>query len=288
MSALIREHAWFLVFWGMIVSLGMLEVVFPQFQVSADRRRRWPTNFGLGILNGLIVSSVPALVVLSAQWAEHNGIGLLNWLSVPWWIAVPSTVIVRSLAYYGFHVVSHRVPLLWRLHRVHHCDMHLDVSSALRAHPIELIIILVFMLPVVTIFGMSAAALAAYETVEVIANMITHANLRLPKAMERHAGYLLVTPALHRLHHSSLQVETDSNYGNVFTFWDRLFGTFRSEAIQGEGFRFGLDDVSREQAASFDAQLRLPFRPIGLAPRQGETTALGLESGHQGSPAPTV
>ncbi len=150
----------------------------------------------------------------------NSGFGLLNWLAAPWWIAVPVTLLVRSLANYGFHVISHKVPLLWRLHRVHHCDVHLDISSALRTHPIELIVLLVFTLPVVAIFGLSAVALAAYECVEVIANVVTHANIRLPKTAERYAGWRPVTPAVHRLHHSSLQVETDSNYGNVFSFCD--------------------------------------------------------------------
>jgi sterol desaturase/sphingolipid hydroxylase (fatty acid hydroxylase superfamily) len=264
MDAMIREHAWFLVFWGMIVALGTLEVLFPQFQLPVDRKQRWPTNFGLGLLNGLLVSSLPAFVVLSAQWAENNGIGVLNWLSAPWWVALPITLLVSSLANYGFHVISHKVPLLWRLHRVHHCDVHLDVSSALRGHPIELIVLLMLTLPVVTVFGLSAVALAAYESVEAIANMVTHSNIRLPKAVERYTGWLLITPAVHRLHHSTLQVETDSNYGNVFSFWDRLFGSYRSEAIEGEAFRFGLDEVSREHAVSFDAQLRLPFTLSGI------------------------
>ena len=262
MDAMIGEHAWFLVFWGMIVTLGTLEALFPQFEASADRKRRWPTNFGIGLLNGLLISSLPAFVVLSAQWAENSGFGLLNWLAAPWWIVVPVTLLVRSLTTYVFHVVSHKTPLLWRLHRVHHCDVHLDVSSALRAHPIELIVLLLLNVPVVAIFGLSAVTLAVYESVEVIANMLTHSNIRFPKTVERCAGWLLITPSVHRLHHSALQVETDSNYGNVFSFWDRLFGTYRSEPLQGQALRFGLDEVSREDAASFDAQMRLPFFPV--------------------------
>lgn len=287
MAALIREHSWLLLFWGTIVLLGTLEVLFPQLQSSADRKRRWPTNFGLGILNGLLIASLPAFVVLSAQWAGDNGVGLLNWLAAPWWMAVPVTLLVRSLASYGFHVLSHKVPLLWRLHRVHHCDVHLDVSSALRTHPLELLVMLAFMLPVVTVFGLSAVALAAYESVEIIANMVTHANIRLPRAVERYSGYAVVTPSLHRLHHSSLPIETDSNYGNVFSFWDRLFGTYRGEALSDATFRFGLDDVSGERAGSFDAQLRLPFTLPGIAPLQGTPPAPGRDAANQGSPAPT-
>jgi sterol desaturase/sphingolipid hydroxylase (fatty acid hydroxylase superfamily) len=261
MGVFIREHAWLLAFWGMIVLFGTMEFMFPQFSGPADRTRRWPTNFGLGILNGLIVSSVPVLSVGSAQWAVSHGVGLLNWVAAPWWVALPCTLLVKSLGQYAFHLVSHKVPLLWRLHRVHHCDVHLDVSSALRTHPLELIANVAFMIPIIVICGLSPIVLAVYESVEVFANMLTHTSTRIPNVAERYARVLLVTPGLHRLHHSAAQAETDSNYGNVFSFWDRLFGTYRSETIQsGETFRFGLDDVSRERAGNLGTQLSLPWR----------------------------
>jgi sterol desaturase/sphingolipid hydroxylase (fatty acid hydroxylase superfamily) len=260
MDALIRENAWFLTFWGVIVLLGAIEFLFPQFPENPDRARRWPTNFGLGILNGLIVSSVPVLSVGAAQWSADHGVGLLNWIAAPWWIALPCTLLVKSLGNYSFHLVSHRHPLLWRLHRVHHCDVHLDVSSALRTHPLEMIVSIAFILPVVVICGWPPIVLAVYESVEVFVNILTHANLRVPERAERYARLLLVTPGLHRLHHSPVQAETDSNYGNVFSFWDRLFGTYRGNAIEpGMTFRFGLDDVSRERAGDLGWQLRLPW-----------------------------
>jgi sterol desaturase/sphingolipid hydroxylase (fatty acid hydroxylase superfamily) len=260
MAAFLSEHAWFLFFWSMIFLLGTIEFMFPQFREPADRIRRWPTNFGLGILNGLIVSSFPVLAVASAQWAESNGVGLLNWLSAPWWIALPCTVLVRSLGHYAIHVASHKIPLVWRLHRVHHCDVHLDVSSALRSHPLEMIAISIVMIPVNVSLGLSPVVLAIYEGVEVVANILTHANIRIPQSLERCVRWLVMTPSLHRLHHSTFQVETDSNYGNVFSFWDRLFGTYRGETIQSGGkFRFGLDDVSPERAGNFQSQLRLPW-----------------------------
>jgi sterol desaturase/sphingolipid hydroxylase (fatty acid hydroxylase superfamily) len=260
MDAFVREHAWFLAFWGIIVLFGTIEFWFPQIQDPADRVRRWPTNFGLGILNGLIVSSVPVLGVGAAQWAAGQGVGLLNWIAAPWWLALPFTLLVKSLTQYAFHLYSHNQPLLWRLHRVHHCDVHLDVSSALRTHPFELIASTAFVVPIVVIFGLSPVVLAAFEAVEVFVNMLTHANVRIPPTVERYVRALFVTPALHRLHHSAFQAETDSNYGNVFSFWDRLFGTYRGEARgPGAPFRFGLDDVSRERAANFAWQLKLPW-----------------------------
>lgn len=254
----IREHAWFFVFWGSIVLFGAVEFLFPQFPEQADRARRWPTNFGLGILNGLIVSAVPVASVGAAQWAASRGFGLLNWVGASWWVALPCTLLVKSLGQYAFHRFCHEQPMLWRLHRVHHCDVHLDVSSALRTHPLEMIASSAFMIPIVVVFGLSPAVLAVFETAEVFANMITHANLRVPGLIERHARALLVTPGLHRLHHSTLQADTDSNYGNVFSFWDRLFGTYRGEA-SGSAFCFGLDDVDRERAGNLAWQLKLPW-----------------------------
>jgi len=260
MDALIREYAWFLAFWGVIVLLGAIEFLFPQSSENADRARRWPTNFGLGILNGLIVSLVPVLSVGSAQWSADYDVGLLNWIAASWWVALPCTLLVKSLGQYAFHLVSHHNPLLWRLHRVHHCDVHLDVSSALRSHPLEMITSIGFMIPIVVICGLSPIVLAVYEGIEVLVNMLTHANMRVPERVERYVRLLLVTPGLHRLHHSAVQAETDSNYGNVFSFWDRLFGTYRGRAIQpGMTFRFGLDDVSRERARDLGWQLKLPW-----------------------------
>src|ERR1700709_2176885 len=154
MDAFVREHAWFFTFWGAIVLFGIIEFLFPQFPETADRARRWPTNFGLGILNGLIVSAVPVASVGAAQWAAAHDIGLLNWIAAPWWLALPCTLLIKSLSQYAFHFLSHKVPLLWRLHRVHHCDVHLDVSSSLRNHPLELIASSAFVIPIVVVCGL--------------------------------------------------------------------------------------------------------------------------------------
>jgi sterol desaturase/sphingolipid hydroxylase (fatty acid hydroxylase superfamily) len=260
-EAFLREHALFVTFWGAVVLLGTIEFLAPQIVGEADRRRRWSTNFGLGILNGLIVSIVPAATVASALWAHEAHFGLLNLLTPPWSVALVVTVLVRSLAQYIFHVLCHKVPLLWRVHRVHHSDMHLDVSSALRNHPLEVIVNFAFLVLVIVTFGLSSAVLAAYEIAELFANMLTHANLRVPDGVERLVRPLFVTPGLHRLHHSPIRTETDSNYGNVFSFWDRAWGTYRGATIQsGPALRFGLEEVDNERARDLQAQLELPWR----------------------------
>lgn len=261
MDSFIREYGWFLAFWGALVLLGMIEYFAPQLSGRADRKRRWPINLGLAVLNGLIASSLPVMTVASAQWASEREFGLLHWVAAPWWIAVIVTLLARSFGQYAFHVAMHKIPLLWRLHRVHHCDDHLDVTSTLRVHPIEAVANAAAVLPIIVLCGLPPVVLAAFEAFEGIFTLITHANVRVPESVDRRARVVFITPYLHRIHHSPEQVETDSNYANVFTIWDRLFGTYRGVAIRGgDDVRFGLDDISQEHAGDFNYQLSLPWR----------------------------
>jgi sterol desaturase/sphingolipid hydroxylase (fatty acid hydroxylase superfamily) len=255
-----NENWWFFVFWGSVALVITIELLLPQFQEPADRTRRWPTNFGLGILNGLIVSAVPILTVSAAKWAADHDIGLLNWMGAPWWVMLPGTLLVTSLAQYALHIASHKSSLLWKLHRVHHCDVHLDISSAFRTHPLEMLLGILFLVPIAVLFGLSPTVLAAYESVAIIVNMLTHANMKVPERIDSCAQTLLVTPSFHRLHHSVERAQTDSNYGNVITIWDRLFGTCSMSVPSENSVRFGLEEVSPDNAADFGYQLRLPWR----------------------------
>ena len=261
MESFVREHSLFLAFWAAVILLGAIESLAPQLPGDADRRRRWFTNFGLGLLNGLIVSAIPAATVTAALWAQESNFGMLNLFGVPWWPALVATVLARSLAQYVFHFLNHKVPLLWRLHRVHHSDVHLDVSSAFRNHPLEVILHAAFMVLVAATCGLSPVVLAAYEIVELFANIFAHANLKISRRIEGLLRLLFVTPSLHRLHHSPVQIETDSNYGTILSIWDRACGTYLGETIQpGPALRFGLDEVSRDRASDLQAQLALPWR----------------------------
>jgi sterol desaturase/sphingolipid hydroxylase (fatty acid hydroxylase superfamily) len=254
----IHEYSWFLVFWGLVTLLCFTEALWPGFDVHPDRSRRWKVNFGLGILNGQIASLAPPLTVFSAIWAADHGIGALNIFKSPLWLAIPVTLLVRSFAQYAFHRCAHLVPILWRVHRVHHGDVHLDASSALRFHPLEMIAGLVFAIPFVVAFGLPPKVLAGYELAEIVIGLLTHANIRVPETMERSLRLLFVTPVIHRSHHSAREAETNRNYCGVFTFWDRLFGTFH-DVPRGtvRPARFGLEDVSPALAGDFFAQLRL-------------------------------
>lgn len=256
-----HEYAWFLVFWLLVTVLCLIEAIWPSSRDNTDRPRRWPVNLGLGIFNGLIASLVPSLTIFAAIWAATQGVGALNIFKSPLWLAVLVTLIVKSFAQYAFHRCVHFFPVLWRVHRVHHCDDHLDASSALRFHPLEMIAAVLFAVPFVLAFGLPPKILAAYETVQIVAGLITHANIRIPEAVDRGARLFFVTPALHRLHHSVTDAEADSNYCDMFTIWDRLFGTFRDVPRGTAGpEQFGLDDVEPELAGDFVTQLQLPFQ----------------------------
>ena len=257
---------WFAVFWGSLAILGALEVLIPAFQHSPERLDRWPTNFSLGVINSILLPLAPVSAVWGADWAYTRGVGFLNQIAHPWWIAVAVTLAVRSLAGYLDHVLMHKVPLLWRLHRVHHLDTHLDISTSLRSHPAEYVINLLIIVPAAIVFGMPPSVLVIYELADTMVSVFSHANLRMPEGLDRWLRSILVTPNMHSLHHSSYQPETDSNYGTVFTFWDRLFGTYRyGPARSYDELQIGLTEIRDQRAWNLLWQLKSPALSIRSA-----------------------
>lgn len=253
------ENAGFAVYWLCLAMFAAIEWARPAFGAATKRHDRWPTNFGIGILNIGLAILVPVTAVVASQWAKTHGFGLLNNAPAPFWLVALATVLVRSLAGYLLHVTEHKVRTLWRIHRIHHCDTHLDVSTSLRNHPLELIALLCVMVPLAVAIGFDPWVLAAYELFESMTNAFAHANLRLPEKIDRPLRWLFVTPNMHCLHHSAFQPETDSNYGQVFSFWDRIFGTYSAAPRAGYGtMRIGLSEIDFEQASDIVWQMKLP------------------------------
>jgi sterol desaturase/sphingolipid hydroxylase (fatty acid hydroxylase superfamily) len=254
---------WFAAFWGGLAILGALEVMIPAFQRSPERLHRWPTNFSLGIINSIVMPLAPVSAVWGADWAYTGGVGVLNQIAHPWWIAVAVTLAVRSLAGYLVHVLMHKVPLLWRLHRVHHLDTHIDISTSLRSHPAEYLMTLVVIVPAAIVFGMTPWVLIIYELADTMVSVFSHANLRMPQGLDRWLRWVMVTPNMHSLHHSSYQPETDSNYGTVFTFWDRLFRTYRDAPARSyDELQIGLTEIRDQRAWDLLWQLKSPALSI--------------------------
>ena len=235
------QTLWFLAYWGLLAALAWLESAVPAFQAAPNRNRRWPVNFGFAIISVVLVTLVPLSAVIAAQWAKENGIGLLNMAGGPWWIALVATIAIRSFAGYALHVLLHKVRLLWPMHRVHHSDRHLDVTTSIRTHPLEFVLQFLTMVPLAVVLGLDPWALVAYEIVEGLVGLASHANLRrLPERLDRPLRWLFVTPNMHCLHHSSYRPETDSNYGQLFSVWDRLFGTYSGAPRNGyDAMRIG-------------------------------------------------
>lgn len=256
----------YVAFFGAFVVLGLLELAgAPQ----AGRRRRWPANIGLTILNILLLGAMPVSAVAAADLAMARGWGLLNRPEVPVAAAVAIGFVLRSLVSYGVHVAMHKLPLFWRLHRVHHTDVALDVSTTVRFHPLEFAIALPVQLAATALLGLPPLAVMFYELFDAGMAVFTHANIRLPGRVERLLGWVLVTPAMHRLHHSTWQPETDSNYGATFSWWDRLFGTYRMRPpAELAALQLGLSEVRDGRTDSMLWLLALPLRRLDpAAPR---------------------
>lgn len=246
---------------AVLITLAAAELAAPLHASPRDAEGRIATNFTMGAINLGLVAIVPVSGVVAAGWADMRGIGLLNWIGAPATAAFAATLVLRSLAAYCFHRLAHAVPAFWRLHRVHHTDVAVDISTGFRTHPGELAILLLLSCAVAIAIGASPAAWALYEAVAFGVVMFSHSNLALPERLDSWLGRWLATPGIHHVHHSSERDETDSNFGEVLIVWDRIFGTYRAPPrARLRETRFGLGDTYDSDAGRIRAQLSEPFR----------------------------
>ena len=245
--------------------MGLWELLAPARDRSFPRLRRWPNNLALAALNVAIVRVLfPAAGVGLAVLAEAQGAGLLRLPDLPYWLAVLAGVVVLDLAIYLQHLLFHAVPALWRLHRVHHADPDFDVTTALRFHPVEILLSMFIKAAVIFAFGPPVLAVLIFEVVLNGASVFNHANVRLPARIERILRWLVVTPDMHRVHHSKDMRETNSNYGFNLSIWDRLFGTYRAQPRLGHtGMQIGVIGLENaRQSVNLMGLLQIPFLPL--------------------------
>ncbi|UIP06852.1 sterol desaturase family protein [Erythrobacter sp. SDW2] len=240
-----------------------IELAVPFRQLSQPKPQRWVTNLVLFAIDTLAVRLlVPGAMLGAAVLAAERGWGLFHAMSVPPWLAVALTVLALDLALWVQHWATHRVPLLWRMHRVHHADRDFDVTTAARFHPFEIVLSMLYKMAVVIALGAPVLAVFLFEVLFTAATLFNHSNTRLPPAVERPVRLLLVTPDMHRIHHSARVPETNSNYGTLLPWWDRLLGTYVSEPQAGqEGLTIGLDRWQDDQPRRLGFSLRMPFLP---------------------------
>ncbi|OIO69771.1 MAG: fatty acid hydroxylase [Zetaproteobacteria bacterium CG1_02_53_45] len=223
---------------------------------------RWPANLGIILIDLLIVRLLfPAGAVGAALWAEVNEIGLFNVVNLPASAEIAISVITLDLIIYCQHLIFHAVPLLWRLHRVHHADCDIDVTTGLRFHPIEILLSMLIKLSVVIALGAPAAAVVIFEIILNGMAMFNHANVRLPEKADALIRLMLVTPDVHRIHHSVILSETNSNFGFNLSIWDRIFGTWQEQPRLGhEKMCIGLEPTQQAPTHNLIYMLRLPFQ----------------------------
>jgi sterol desaturase/sphingolipid hydroxylase (fatty acid hydroxylase superfamily) len=254
------EPLQYLVYFGLLAGLALVEVLAPRGEGPAERARRWPANFGLTALNVLVLGALPVSGLAAALLAERHGWGLLNRYPLPLIGTLLVAVLTRSLVSYGVHVAMHKVPALWRVHRVHHTDVFLDVSTTVRFHPLEFLIQAGPTALLILALGLPPWTILLYELLDTATAVFIHANTRLPAGLESWLRHLLVTPELHRVHHSARWPATDSNYGVLVPWWDRLFGTYRTPERDLADPRLGLEECQDRRASSFGWLLTLPLR----------------------------
>lgn len=247
-------------------AMALFELASPRLlrdeMAGALRSRRWFANLGVLVVSSIVLRLVfPLAAVGTALFAEAHGIGLFRMAAMPGWIGGILAFVILDFAVWLEHLASHKVPVLWRIHRMHHSDMGFDVTTALRFHPVEILLSMVWKALVVLVLGPPALAVLVFEIVLNGSAMFSHANVRLPQKTDRLVRRLIVTPDMHRVHHSSVRRETDSNYGFNFSIWDRLFRTYIGEPGAGhEGMEIGLASFRTRRTASLVWMLLLPFR----------------------------
>lgn len=248
-------------FAAVFAAMAVWELVSARRVLHVGRMRRWSTNVAMLLLGlALVRVAMPLTLTGSAQWAGRREWGLLPAVDLPFVVAIPLAVILLDLAVFTQHIVLHRIPLLWRVHRVHHADLDVDVTTGVRFHPIELLLSAVVKMAVVVALGAPALAVAVFEVLLNATSMVTHGNVSLPRSLDLIVRRLFVTPDMHRLHHSVDSLDHGSNFGFSFSVWDRIFGTYRRDPVSGaEAMTLGLGYEAR-QACAIGRVLRIPFQ----------------------------
>lgn len=242
--------------------IGLAETLWPRRKPAHDKKRRWRANLGL-ILVGILLQRVTlgAAAFAAALYVGQKDWGFFNLIALPLWLEGLITLVILDAAIYLQHVATHKVPLLWLLHRVHHTDLDVDVSTGLRFHPIEILLSLLYKATLVALLGADPLVVLIFEALLNGATLFTHGNIALPARLDRTLRWLFCTPDMHRRHHSADRAETDSNYGNVLSLWDRACRTyFWQPALGQDGVMLGLAEERAADQLGFLNLLRLPFR----------------------------
>jgi len=249
-------------FFGMLAVIGIWEFIAPRRALTVSKVVRWANNLGLVFFNSFILFLIfPAAAVGMAVFARQQGWGIFNYYDTPFWIATITSIVILDFVIYLQHVMVHAVPVLWRLHRVHHADLDFDVTTGARFHTLEIILSMLIKFATIAVLGPPVVAVVIFEVVLNATSMFNHGNVRLPKNVDRIVRWIVVTPDMHRVHHSIEDDETNSNFGFNLPWWDRLFGTYRDQPRAGhEAMTIGIRTFrDTKYCAWLPGMLAIPF-----------------------------
>ena len=255
------------IFLGVLIGMAAWEVAVPRRRVEIPRLLRWSNNLALVVVDTLLVRLLfPVVAVGLAATAQENGWGLLNQINVSSWIAILMAILALDLAIYLQHVLFHAVPALWRIHRMHHADLEFDVTTGLRFHPLEILLSMLIKLGAVLALGPPAIAVLIFEVLLNASSLFNHSNIRLPLKIDAVLRLFIVTPDMHRVHHSIHPSETNSNFGFNLPWWDRILGTYRAQPRSGhEDMTIGIEQFRNKRSLWLD---RMLIQPV-LGPASG-------------------
>ncbi len=249
-------------FFGMLVLIGLWELAAPKRALTISKSVRWINNLGLVFFNSFLLRVLfPAAAVGITVFANEQGWGLFNYVEVPFWFEVVAAVIIMDFVIYIQHVMVHAIPMLWRLHRVHHADLDYDVTTGARFHPIEIVLSMLIKFATILLLGPAVIAVIIFEVMLNATAMFNHGNISLPKTVDKYLRLLLVTPDMHRVHHSIEDDEANSNFGFSLPWWDRLLGTYRDQPRAGhQAMTIGINKYrDPKQVSWLPGMLMLPF-----------------------------
>lgn len=249
-------------FLGTLMIIAAWEVNAPRRRLTDSKKRRWLTNLSLVLLDTAVVRFlIPILPAGLAVMLKENGWGILNIINQPVWLKIALALLFLDFVIYLQHLLFHFMPVLWRLHRMHHTDLDIDVTTGNRFHPIEIVISIGIKLAAVALIGPPVVAVVAFEIMLNATAQFNHGNIRIPVPVDRHLRLFLVTPDMHRVHHSVIPRETNSNFGFNLPWWDRLFGTYRPQPEKGHsGMSIGLKEFRNPAELTLVRLLLQPFQ----------------------------
>jgi len=250
------------IFVGLLLVFGIMELALPRRTLKPIKTKRWITNLSIILIDSVLIKLLFKTAAIGVSlWASVNGYGLFNIIAAPYWLAFAVSFVVLDFSIWFTHVASHKIPILWKIHRMHHSDVDIDASTGIRFHPIEIVLSMCWKFLVVLLLGAPVLSVLIFEIVLNGGALFNHSNTKIPLKLDRILRWIIVTPDMHRVHHSIHPREHNTNYGFNLSIWDKLFSTYTDQPEEGhEGMTIGLANWQDEKPARLDWTLLVPFR----------------------------